>query len=447
VRELETGYGVPAVAVHADAFARLVGSVARVSGMPRARRAFVPTPVLDRSPAELRAYIEGDDPVRGRPFMAEVVDALVAKVDDKDLRGVGFDRSTPRLVEPDTEENLRKLFQDNHWADDFPIVLPTEELVEAMLAGTSRRPDEIVGGMRPTSYRELWEYTVEKVAVNAVMAGAKPEYFPVILALAASGHTARQSSTSSAAAMVIVNGPIRHELGMNCGLGALGPYNHANSTIGRAYGLLSQNLQGGSVLGETYMGAQGNAMAWSNVCFAENEEDSPWEPYHVQQGFDPDESTVSPFYCWGNTWSEGLRDTWQEKLKRVISAQDPYLGATLLLGPIAANRFREVGFDTKEKLIAWIHENVTVTAREFWDNFGTRNLMHTYVETGVEPYVSYWNAAPDDPIPVFQPDNIYISVVGGYSNGQWSLFSARPVDVRFRNSPTDPATVSIEPWR
>ena len=111
-----------------------------------------------------------------------------------------------------------------------------------MLAGTSREPNEVVGHMRPTSTREAWEYTVEKVAVNAVMAGAKPEYLPVILALAATQTSARASTSSSAAAMAVVNGPIRHEIGMNCGIGALGPYNHANATIGRAYGLLSFDL-------------------------------------------------------------------------------------------------------------------------------------------------------------------------------------------------------------
>ena len=164
-------------------------------------------------------------------------------------------------MQADTEDNLHRLFRDNNWTDFFPIVLPTEERVAAMLAGTSRRPDEVVGQMRPTGFRELWEYTVEKVAVNAVMAGAEPAYFPVILALASTGITARQSSTSSMSNLVVVNGPIRHELGMNSGLGALGPYNHANATIGRAYGLLSQNLQGGSIPGETYMGAQGNPTA------------------------------------------------------------------------------------------------------------------------------------------------------------------------------------------
>src|SRR5207248_6562561 len=146
-----------------------------------------------------------------------------------------FDRSTPRLVPADTAENLEQLFLDNHWTDGLPIVLPTEARVAAMLAATTRKPDEVVGHMRPTHFREYWEYTVEKVAVNAVMAGCRPEYFPVVLALAATGASARGSTTSSAAAMAVVNGPIRQEIGMNWGTGAMGPYNLANATIGRAF--------------------------------------------------------------------------------------------------------------------------------------------------------------------------------------------------------------------
>jgi hypothetical protein len=142
-----------------------------------------------------------------------------------------------------------------------------------MLAHTSRAPGEVVGRMQATANRGEWELTVEKVAVNAVMAGARPDYFPVILALAASNISAR--SSSSASAMVVVNGPIRSEIGMNCGVGALGPYNHANATIGRAYGFLSQDGQGGSVVGETYMGSLGNGYTYNNLTFAENEERSP----------------------------------------------------------------------------------------------------------------------------------------------------------------------------
>ncbi len=215
-------------------------------GMPRRRFVFVPMPVMGKSPAELRGYIEGKAPVTGIPVMQEVVDCLTRPLSEEETKKVSFDRSSPTNVEPDSEENLHRTFLENHWTDGLPIILPTEERVGKMLAGSSRRADEVVGRLRPTSTRKAWEFNVEKVAVNAVMAGARPEYFPVILALAASGVTARPSTTSSAAAMAVVNGPIRHEIGMNWEMGALGPYSQANATIGRAYGLLSQNLQGGS---------------------------------------------------------------------------------------------------------------------------------------------------------------------------------------------------------
>ena len=237
--------GVPSVAVHTNVFARLARASALANGMPRARQAFVPQPVVDRTPAQLRAYIEGTDAVSKRPFMQQVIDGLTGPLTEEDLKGVSFDRSTPRLLAPDTEDNLQRLFVDNNWTDFLPVVLPTEERVEKMLKATRHPPDRVVGRMRPARFREYWEFTVEKVAVNAVMAGARPEYFPVILALAASGQTARASSTTSFATISVVNGPIRREIGMDAGIGVLGPYNHANATIGRAFGLLSQNLQGG----------------------------------------------------------------------------------------------------------------------------------------------------------------------------------------------------------
>ena len=218
---------------------------------------------------------------------------------------------------------MHELFRENHWTDFLPIVLPTEERVEAMLAGTSRAPDEIVGKPRPTIGMEYWDFDVEKVAVNAVMAGAAPEHFPVLLALASSGDTGRQSSMSSMGNMVVVNGPIRDEIGMNSGIGAMGPYNYANSAIGRAFGLHSQNLQGGSVPGLSYNGSQGNNFSYNCVTFAENEEASPWEPYHVQYGFEPGESAVTVFYVWGNVWAEHLRAHWEEKLKAMSPGSSP----------------------------------------------------------------------------------------------------------------------------
>ena len=443
---LETEFGVPAVGVHADVFSRLVASVVKVNGMPNARRAFVPTPVLGKTRAELRAYIEGNDPTNGRPFSEVLIEALTKEVAPEDLRGVGYDRSTPRFVDPDTEDNLQRVFRDNHWTDYLPVILPTEERVERMLAGTSRRRDEIVGRLRATAYREDWEFDVEKVAVNAVMAGAEPEYFPVILALASSGLTARNSTTSSAAAMVVVNGPIRNEIGMNSGLGALGPYSQANATIGRAYSLLSQNLQGGSIPAETYMGSQGNGYNFTNLTFPENEEKSPWQPFHVTRGFKPEESIATIFYVWGNSWTEGLRDTWEEKLIDMMRGQDQFLGATLVLDPIAAQEFYDRGFDTQQKLIDWIHENVKIPARRYWDSYTARTFTREAAELGEEPFATYMRAAPDEMLPVFEPHQIHVLVVGGSSNGQWSSFNGEPLELRFRR-PTDRHIVSIDEWR
>jgi hypothetical protein len=423
--------------VHTHVFARLARSVARVNGMPSTRQAFVPQPVVGRSPAELREYIEGTDPVNGRAFMQEVIEGLTKPLEEEDFKGLSFDRSTPRLLETETEERLHELFVENNWTDFLPVTLPTEERVDAMLAGTSRGPEEVVGRMRPTAFREFWEYTVEKVAVNAVMAGARPEYLPVILAMAASGVTARQSSTTSFATIALVNGPIRNEIGMNSGIGAFGPYNHANATIGRAYGLLSQNLQGGSVPGETYMGSQGNSYSYS-AAFAENEERSPWEPFHVNHGFEASDSAVSLFLGGWYTLFGTIREgTWEERFRGALRACDPFVGPILALDPIAARELVEKGFDTKAKLIDWLAENSLLPAREYWDNQWMQTLIRPQAVLGIEPYASYLEAEPDEPVQMFQPEDISPVVVGGESGGTWKMIAGA-----LRGS-----IVSVDDWR
>src|SRR5919106_2529250 len=397
---LETRYGVPTVAVHTDKFDRVVRSVAQVNGMPGLRQVFVPQPIMGKTPGELRAYIDGKDPTTGRAVMQEVLEGLTQPFDDAELGPAEFDRSTPRLVEPDTEENLHRLFLDNRWTDILPIVLPTDEAVAARLAPTRRKPDEIVGRMRSTHFREHWAYTVEKVAVNAVMAGARPEYLPVILALAATGVTARSSSSSAMAAMAVVNGPVRNELGMNAGTGAMGPYNQANATIGRAYGLLSQNGQGGSVPGLSYMGNQGNSYAYSSVTFAENEERSPWEPFHVQHGFKPGDSAVSVFSGVRSTaFTLGLRETyWREHVRNLLRGIDPNGPPTLLLDPIAARQFvTRGGFTKKDALIDWLHDNALMPAGEYWDYQLVQNYIFPRATFGEEPWASKLKAKPDGP--------------------------------------------------
>lgn len=432
-------YNVPTVAVHTAIFERVARSVAQVNGMPHMRQVFVPQPIMGKTAQQLRAYIDGLDPVTGRPVMQEIIEGLTQPLSNGDLKALTYERTTPRLVEPDTEDNLQRLFQENHWTDYLPILLPTEERVAAMLAHTSHKPDEVVGHMRATHFREYWEYTVEKVAVNAVMAGARPEYFPVILAIAATGASARGSTTSSAAAMVVVNGPVRHELEMNCGIGAMGPYSHANATIGRAYGLLSQNLQGGSVPGLTYMGSQGNNYAYTNITFGENEERSPWEPFHVQHGFQASDSTVSVFTgCRGTTFTLGLREKhWREHVRNMMRGMDPHNPPTLLLDPITARQFIDRGgFDTKDKLIAWLYENAVMPASEYWDYQLVQNYLYPRATFGEEPWASKLKAAPDALIPMFRPEEIHAVVVGGETNGYWRIMGC-----------SYQKTVSVDAWR
>lgn len=435
---LETKYGVPAVAIHTDKFDKVVKSVAKMGGLPQQPLVFVPQPVMGRTPEELRAYIEGKDPVTGQPVMQEIITALTQGL-AAPAEETQFERTTPRFVEPDTEEALHEYFLRQNWTDKLPIVLPTEKRVQEMLAATSRKPDEVVGHMQPTTNRGLWEYTVEKVAVNAVMAGAKPEYFPVILALAHAQVTARGSTSSSASAMAVVNGPIRHEIGMNCGIGALGPYNHANATIGRAFGLLSQNLQGGSVPGETFMGSLGNGYTYNNLTFAENEERSPWEPLHVQKGFDANASTVSVFHgCRSTTFSLGLRkEYWREHVRDLLLGTDAITAPVLVLDPICARQFVERGgFVNKQDLLHFIYETAQMPAGRFWDLQLVQNYIYPRATFGEEPLAAKLKADKDELIHIFQEKDINVVVVGGEANGYWQIYGAH-----YRT------TVSVDEWR
>jgi hypothetical protein len=271
------------------------------------------------------------------------------------------------------------------------------------------------------------------------MSGARPEYFPVILALAASQVSARGSTTSSTANMVVVNGPIRREIDMNWGIGAMGPFNHANATIGRAYGLLSMNLQGGSLPGMTYLGSQGNGYMYSSIPFAENEERSPWKPFHVQKGFRPDESVVSIFSGVRSTaYCLGLRETyWRTHVRNMLRGLHPYLPPTLVLDPITAQQFVDRGgFDTVDKLIQWVYENATMPAEVYWDYQLVQNYVYPRALKGVEPYATMLAAPADEMISVYPRDKINVVVVGGETNGYWRIMGCN-----YSKS------VSIDKWR
>jgi hypothetical protein len=321
------------------------------------RWTFPPYPVGFVAKEVLEGYLKGNDPVSGAPLMDEIFYALTQPLTDAEKHPKVIKRpERPRLLKPDTEENLYHLFMESGWTDGLPIILPTEERVAEMLTGTDRKPNEDVGMMSVTTHEERLKYNVEKVAVIAVMAGCRPEHFPVILALGASGRPSMPSSTTSFASMMCVNGPIRNEIGMNCGLGALSPVNYANSVIGRAWTLMSICL-GDMRPGATFTASTGTTINYNNMCFAENEENNPWKPFSVRKGFKPGESTVSLFRGW-NVLGMGLGPA-QRMLDVMKSLSGPFAGSfTFVCDPLVAKSLAKDGYEDPYKLSEWLTDQL-----------------------------------------------------------------------------------------
>lgn len=335
--------------------------------MPHLRFTFVKSPVWGKTAEQLQQdVIQGDDPVTGKPVMREIVDQLTTPLSPEDSIMRTIPQSAgPDRFGPDHAEDFERMFMEKRMTDYLPIVLPTEERVNAMLKGTSRKPDEVVGHMSPTpGVYENWSYTVKQVAVNAVMAGADPKYFPVILAIAAAGTESISSSDNSFANAVVINGPIRDEIGLNYDIGALGPFSHANATIGRSYTLLSINGGNCGKVGETYMGVIGNPMNFANIIIAENEKLSPWQPFSVRHGHKPGESVVSIFQGWGllsaknskyAVWSRDMN--FAQELKNITNDQDPLFGIVAVLSPAVADYVKSEGYDSVEKLTDFLYQS------------------------------------------------------------------------------------------
>lgn len=216
-----------------------------------------------------------------------ISDRLRAEAENSPLRA--------RKIEIASADDEFEFMFDQGFSDGLPLVPPTPERVIRMLSGTTRDPQDIVAILPPN----LAETTVEKVAINAVMAGCKPEYLPVVLAALEAACTDEfnahgvMSTTMGASPVMIVNGPIRDRIGMNSTLGALGQGNRANATIGRALRLAIRNM-GGARPGGTERSTLGSPMKFT-MCFAEAEERSTWEPLHVERGFDQNDSVVTLF--------------------------------------------------------------------------------------------------------------------------------------------------------
>jgi len=342
----------------------------------------------------------------------------------------------------DAFEKTNELFLGNHWSDGLPIVPPAPERVDKMLAGTTRSPQEIIGQVAPKNGTA----TVEKIAINAVMAGAKPEYFPVILA-AMEGFTDRhydlthvQASTGSFTPVVMVDGPIAQELGFNSGIGMLGHGWRPNSTVGRALRLSLLNI------GQTWpqvndMALTGRLEAYTFFTFAEDTARSPWEPYHVSRGYKPEDSTVTvatsvnPTVFGGGAvtpWTgQGVIDSMVARVKGggvVWPHSQTYI---LVLHPDCAVDLANHGY-TRRSLQEYLYEQTRVPYEKlagpvFFGHDNEVDFVRTSIADGrIRPDrapVFLEALKPGGRVPVVQsPDDFHIMVAGG-SPGYDLLFS------------------------
>lgn len=302
--------------------------------------------------AELREFMPGCGSKSREPGVYE---RLQARFGDSPLK-------SRQVAVGEWDDAVEDCFERG-WTDGLPVVPPTDERILRMLSGTPRKPDEVIGLVPPN----LAECTVEKAAINAVMAGCKPEYLPVVLtALEAALEPVFTMhgllcTTCSAGPIVIVNGPIARAIGMNWGINVLGQGNRANATIGRALQLIIRNVGGGRP-GEIDRATFGTPGKYT-FCFAEDETDPSWQPLSVARGIAPGRSAVTLFQGDGVQQVIDMKSRTAEQLARSLAMalaaaghpkQALYVNAMLVLSPEHYAIFRDAGWD-RQRITSELH--------------------------------------------------------------------------------------------
>jgi hypothetical protein len=296
--------GIPTVLIDLEDQHEMVKQEALAAGVPKVR--FIPASRTIPGPEDVKEWIE------------PMLEMLTKPLTEEEKESGMYTPPTERIIFEGTIPEAHDFFMKTEWVpeplnapiavytDGLPVVIPTEERVKAMLKGTSHKPDEIIAYQSDRVGRfgsvakkgdairfqpRLWTATVEKVAVNAVMAGCTPEQFPAVLAIAESGVPSGTTVINNQ--WVVISGPFVKEVGMNAGLGMLGPGNPANSAIGRSYQLMARNL-GGAIPGVNRMSSLGVPMNRGGMAFAECADKLPpgWKGLNEMAGFRKDESVA-----------------------------------------------------------------------------------------------------------------------------------------------------------
>src|SRR5215468_6473091 len=340
----------------------------------------------------------------------------------------------------DDPEAILAYVEAQGWGDGLPVIPPTEARVQAMLEATPLAPAHVVGLVEP----RRGEATVEKIAINAVLAGCRPEFLPAVLAAVEAVCEPRfnlyalNTTTCCATPALMLNGPARRSLGIECGYSCLGHNGRANATIGRAVRLVMRNV-GGAIPGAVSKSVFGQPGRVS-LCFGEWEEKSPWEPFHVRRGFDRGQNVITA-HC--ATGTQDIADVWAEsgeELIWVLAHSIDWIGNNkvlvpqadgemlLLLCPDFAHKIARDGLSIPDvQRLLWEHTRTPIERwhRNYWPKLEERG----YVDNGVVPLCAV-------------PEQFLIAVAGGESGHHalnfctfgltWSVsvpFALEPADV------------------
>ncbi|MBU6422888.1 MAG: hypothetical protein KGQ88_02500 [Chloroflexi bacterium] len=420
--------GVPTVGIVAQPFRKDAVRTAETFGLPELQFSIVPEAFTSQPRERIRDMVDAafDDIVRRLREDAtagEKVESEIVTLPDEWLSFGGDDAFEAMRL-------MNETFLEYQWSDGLPLLPPTRAAMAAMLSGAERDPDDVVAVLEPG----FGLATVRKIAANAVMAGCSPAHLPVVIAAVealADPHMDvrdKAMSTGMAAPLVVVNGPIRTRIGMNTGICSLGPGSpsHVNTVIGRAVRLCMMNV-GRTYPGISDMDTIGSPMKYSMVV-AENEEESPWDSYAAEKGFDAGTSTVTIQFCYGHTDLHDMWNTDPNKVIQVYATAPKYMGvvssglwlvgrrsdprhgteekegAFLLLSPQRANAFARNGWD-KRTIRAALYKEARASFRTLMFSRDPKMFAH--------PELSWLWDSPDTMLPILEDESCFgIAVTG-----------------------------------
>ncbi|MFC2042168.1 hypothetical protein ACFLTV_01510 [Chloroflexota bacterium] len=418
---------IPTVTLCTDAFEMLGRVTAQAKGFSSLPIVIVLHPIKPLSVAQVREVVDKviDEIIYSLTSPTQEVDAKQRMRAQEVLtkRAIAAREKRRAIKLKNSVEVINNYFLEQGWSDGLPVIPPTEENVRAMLEYVDQEPQDVVACLAPRGA----EATVEKIAINAVMAGCLPEYMPVIItAVKAMAEPAFnlsdvQTATNPVSPLLIVNGPIVKEIGLNYGLNVFGSGCRANATIGRAIRLILLNI-GGGIPGITALATQGQPGKYS-FCIAENEEGNPWETLHIERGFNRDVSTVTVVPVSGTVNINENSPSTDELLSTIVGSMT-ILGCNeytygqgeplLVLSPEHAALLARAGF-SKNKLQKFIYENTKIELRRLSSvhlSFLKRNRAEEF------PQLSDATLVPLTK----RPEDIMIVVAGGPGTHSTYLF-------------------------